>query len=263
MKNWRNKGITLLCVSMLVVIVAGCNSDSDAKSEVKTFNSDNIKEIYVQTDSQNIELSRSSNEQIEVRSTDKGVTTAEEGGSLKVNAPESSSVFNPKTTTVYVALPNQLYEKVNLTTKSGKITGKDSKTKELNVSGDSGSIDINGFEGEKIVTHMSAGDINLVGISGGMEVSADTGNINISHQGEIGQDSSVRSNSGGIEVKLDPAPSSLSINAVTNSGKIESSLKSSSGPSGSDKELHAQIGKVTDGSPVLSLETSSGTIVIK
>ncbi|MET3207351.1 UNVERIFIED_CONTAM: lia operon protein LiaG [Paenibacillus sp. PvR008] len=263
MGKWRNKGVTLLCVSMLVVIVAGCNSDSDAKSEVKTFNSDNIKEIYVQTDSQNIELSRSSNEQIEVRSTDKGITAVNEGGALKVNAPGSSSIFNLKTNTVYVALPNRLYDKVNLTTKSGKITGKDSKSKELNVSGDSSSIDIQGFEGEKIVSHMSAGDINLVGISGAMEVSVDAGNINISHQGEIAQDSSVKSNSGKIELKLDPAPSSLRINAVTNSGEIESSLKSSSDPSGSDKELHAQIGKVTDGSPVLSLETSSGTIVIE
>lgn len=263
MRKWRNKGVTLLCVSMLVVIVAGCNSDSDAKSEVKTFNSDNIKEIYVQTDSQNIELSRSSNEQIEVRSTVKGVTISDEGGALKVNAPGSSSIFNLKTNIVYVALPNQLYDKVNLTTKSGKIMGKDSKSKEMNASGDSGSIDIQGFEGEKIVSHMSAGDINLVGISGAMEVSVDAGNINISHQGEIAQDSSVKSNSGKIELKLDPAPSSLRINAVTNSGKIESSLKSSSDSSGSDKELHAQIGKVTDGSPVLSLETSSGNIVIE
>ncbi|QDY84676.1 DUF4097 domain-containing protein [Paenibacillus polymyxa] len=260
MKNWRNKGIAMLCASMLVVIVTGCSSDSDTKSEMKRFNSDNIKEIYVQTDSQNIELSRSDNEQIEVRSTGKEVTTVNEGSSLKVNAPESSSVFNPKTNTVYVALPNQLFEKINLTTNSGKITGKEGKSKELNVSGDSGSIDINGFEGEKIVAHMSAGDINLVGISGGMEVSSDTGSINIIHQGDIGQNSSVRSNSGGIEVKLDPAPSSLSINAVTNSGKIDSSLKSSSGPSGSDKELHTQIGK---GGPELSLETSSGTIVIQ
>ncbi|MDQ0496759.1 MULTISPECIES: DUF4097 family beta strand repeat-containing protein [Paenibacillus] len=263
MENWRNKGIALLCASMLAVLVAGCNSDSDAKSEVKRFNSDNIKNIYVQTDSQNIELSRSDNAQIEVRSTIKGVTISDEGETLKVIAAESSGIFNLKTNIVYVALPNRIYKKIDLITKSGKITGKDSKSKELSISGDSGSIGIQGFEGEKIVSHTSSGDINLAGISGGMEVSADAGNINISHQGEIAQDSSVKSNSGKIELKLDPAPSSLRINAVTKSGKIESSLKASSGPSGSDKELHAQIGKITDESPVLFVENSSGSIVIQ
>lgn len=262
MKNLNSKLIIGLSVGFLSLIISGCGSDSASKNETKSFEGQKVEEIYIKTGGQNIELRPSSNEEIKVSmNTDKELPAKVNGNVLTVDIKESSDFINFKTDTVYVDVPGETYKKISLITTSGNIKGKDLNTEELTLNSDSGEIDIDGYNGNKIIGEFVASNVKLEGINGDLAIKNDTGNVSVFHKGIFENDSSISSNTGKVELNIESKPKNLLVDAVTESGKIRTSLFTSDEitSKGAGNKLKSEIGS---GGPTLSIRSYSGDINI-
>lgn len=260
----RSKKITALVLAgVLALTLAGCGSK--ASSAGKTFDGGQVEEIIIKTDGQNIEILPAGSGEIKVSTkAGKEIHADLSGGVLDINYGSSSNLVNLKTDTLQVELPDKQFRKISLTTFAGKIQGKGLKADELVFQGDSGSLEINGFEGNQIQGKIVAGDIQLSGVAGDFKIENDAGNVKVSHTGKLAQESSIRTGTGKVEMTFDNVPSALEINASTESGKIESSLASASdvNAAGAGQQLKATIGSAA-GAPSLTIKSSSGSIYLK
>ncbi|WP_445506039.1 DUF4097 family beta strand repeat-containing protein [Niallia sp. 03190] len=262
MKNLSSKLVLILNVGIICSIISGCGSNSLSKNETKSFEGQKIEEINIKTGGQNIEFRPSNGKEVTVKmKAEKELPAKVEDNVLSVVIEDSSDFINFKTETLYVDIPKDTYKKINLVTTSGNITGEDLKAEKLILTADSGEININGFEGDKVKGEVVSGNVKLVNIMGDLSIENDTGNVSVSHKGTFKNDSSISSNSGEIEAKLEDKPNSLQIDAATESGKIKTSLFSSKEIITKDagSKLKSEIG--SEG-PTLSLHSSSGNINI-
>ena len=209
MKSLKSRIMLIMCIGFLSFVISGCGLNQDSKNETKSFEGNEVEEIYIKTGAQNIELRPSNDAYIKV-----SMKTALElpaklsGNVLTVDVEESDNMINIKTETLYVDLPGEVYKKISLITTSGNITGEKLNTDELVLTSDSGEIDINGFDGKMLKGEIVAGNVTLKGINGDLDINNDTGNVTVSHKGIFQNDSSIRSNTGKVEVEFENKPDS-------------------------------------------------------
>lgn len=265
MINRNIKMITTALAAVLALSLSGCDSKPSVNSAGKTFDGTQVEEIILNTDGQNIEIRPAGSSEIKVSTKGGKEAIAElNGGVLDVNYGRSSSLVNFKTDTLQVELPDKQFRKISLTAFAGQIKGEGLKADELVFIGDSGRLEIKGFEGNHIQGKVASGDIELTGITGDFHIENDAGNVKVSHNGQLGQGSSIRTGTGKVEMAFENAPGVLEIDASTESGRIESSLTSASEviAAGAGQELKAKIGSAAD-APNLTIKSSSGSIYIK
>ncbi|GAA0133850.1 hypothetical protein YSY43_06900 [Paenibacillus sp. YSY-4.3] len=263
--NRKIKMMTMVFAAVMVLFLSGCDSKPSANSAGKIFDGKQVEEIVIKTDGQNIEIRPASSAEIKVSTKGGKEISAElNDGVLDVNYGSSSALVNFKTDTLQIELPDKQFAKISLTTFAGQIKGEGLKADELMFTGDSGSLEINGFEGKRIQGKIAAGDIELTGIAGDFIIENDAGNVKVSHNGQLAHESSIRTETGNVEMTFENAPNALEIDASTESGKIESSLTSASdvNATGAGQELKATIG-TSAGAPNLTIKSSAGSIYIK
>ncbi|WP_129706762.1 DUF4097 family beta strand repeat-containing protein [Priestia megaterium] len=259
MKNLNNKILSILSIGALSIMVTACGSNS-ASSKSKSVEGGKIEQISIKTDGQNIELRPTDGSNVKVKmKSDEELPVKVDGNSLAVDIGESSKFINFKTETLYVDLPSDMYKKISLETQSGNITGENLKAENLLVTSDSGNIDIDGYEGKKVTGDVVAGNVKFNSASGDFDLNNETGDITISHKGSFNSDSNLFTQSGKINLSFNGKPDNLKIEAVTESGKINTTLFPSEDitEKSGGNQLNSKLGS---SGPVLSVRSSSGNI---
>ncbi len=149
MKNIGIKIGLFIILGLFMIITAGCDADRNAEHQIKSFSAEEIKEIYISTDGQNIELLPTHGEQVAVSmKTNSPLPAILAEGVLTIKLDASSKYINFKSKTLYVEIPNRLYQILKLTSASGNISLEKINAKEITILTDSGNISVKGFEGE-------------------------------------------------------------------------------------------------------------------
>lgn len=246
--------------------ITGCGLETGSAKQVKAFEGKQVQEVVIKTEGQNISVRPSSSQEVKVSiDADKEVPMDLNGGVLSIELGSSSNFINFKNSTLHVELPSQAYRKLSLITASGQITGEELRADELQLSTDSGDIKINGYDGSQITGEVAAGSIDLKNVNGNIVLNNDTGNIKISHNGKIGKESVIRTETGSVDFAFENKPASLQLDVSTESGSIKSSLTSPEDiiPKGAGSRLNAVIGSEDGGVPLLTIRSSSGSINLK
>ena len=147
---------------------------------------------------------------------------------------------------------------VRISTGSGDIvaTGVNGAATVKSGSGDV-SIELTGAERSNVSVSAASGDVRISGAGGTLDVKSSSGNVSI--QGTLGGAWSVSTASGDVVLSL-PAQAGFSLDAQSNSGRIETSAPVTMAGTLSRREVK---GDVRGGGPLLQLRTASGSITIR
>lgn len=142
---------------------------------------------------------------------------------------------------------------------SGDITLQDSKTKDLQVDVTSGDSTIRNAEAKMVTLSSTSGDVLLDRVKGDTEVGNISGNIQI-RKAELDGNIKIDSTSGDIDIQLNKDPQSLALNYDGVSGDANVQLD---GMLFEEKSEHSLKGKIGKGDYVIDVNTSSGDFTLQ
>lgn len=208
-------------------------------------------------------------------------TVAQEGSNIRIEASQANKAFNigfGEQMLIRVNLPPALVSEITTTVGSADIQVKGLQNHAANYTFNTGSGDLsaNDLQANKLTIKTGSGDLNLTNITGNLDTSTNSGDINLNGQNRLG-DLSFQVGSGDINIaaSLNPTGTGL-IN--TKSGDVQLKLTDSkalgfdisTGSGDIDFKL-ANVGPVTKekhllktgGSPVISIRTGSGDVTVE
>jgi DUF4097 and DUF4098 domain-containing protein YvlB len=215
---------------ILTLFLTGCG-----KEESQEF--PDQKNIFVETDGQNISVVPSKTNQITVKSEDEVITDVKQEGiyfSLADTKP-----INFKTSTLTIAIPNNNHDAISLVSTSGKIKGKEVHAAKLYSKSDSGSIHLSSIQGEQI------------------EIETLSGNATLTSDNQLTKDANIKTDTGDIHIVFKKEMDNILLDLQTTSGSIHTPFQKDPTIDNGKQRLTFKKGDVEH---TLSLESNSGTI---
>jgi lia operon protein LiaG len=259
----------------------------------ETYSKEAVDSIYIRSGSTDVEVVRGESNQIEISLTgraskkyvpDLKLDTELEGGRLTIEPVVKDNIWsfgiNVLSVDVVVALPDQVWDSVELQVGSGNIGLSKLNAKSLTASTQSGNIKMKDLQADEITTRASSGNTNVSGYhtrtlafktgsgnvtieDGSGEVKGETGSGNIIVKADsIASDMDVETGSGNVSIQLAEEPKSLTFEFTTKSGRSSIDWPYRSASTDGEEDTH-RTGIFGDGSVRLVAESGSGNITVK
>lgn len=277
-------GLLLFVIGTLgtvALMFSGIGFASENVIEEQTFNGQNLKNVSIHSELADVIFHPADNDKVKIElkgRTSKKLKTkfqaSADGKTLNISVKQKTKIFNVDFSFVNndvnlnVYLPKKMYDSLEFNTKLGDISASDKLTaKNATIKTDIGDIELNGFEGEKIVGNTALGDIKIKGLHAAFDLNTDEGDVNLQPVLALKNENKIRSALGDVKVDVSEDPEGLALDLSTELGDIESDfsittvMKASSSDAVSQK-LKGQYGKNIKTGSSLTIETDMGDITL-
>jgi lia operon protein LiaG len=278
----------------------------------ETYSKEAVDSIYIRSGSTDVEVVRGESNQIEISLTgraskkyvpDLKLDTELEGGRLTIEPDVKDNIWsfgiNVLSVDVVVALPDQVWDSVELQVGSGNIGLSKLNAKALTASTQSGNAKLSKIEAGTVAVELGSGNIVVEGLqadaiatrtnSGNTSVTEyqtrtlvfKTGSGNVSIEDGVGEvkgettsgniivkvdsiasDMDVETGSGNVTIQLAEEPKALAFEFTTKSGHSSIDWPYRSASTESEEDTH-RTGMFGDGAVRLVAESGSGNITVK
>ncbi|KON88234.1 hypothetical protein AF332_16435 [Sporosarcina globispora] len=278
-------GLLLFVIGTLgtvTLMFSGIGFTSENVIEEQTFNSQNLKNVSIHSELADVIIHPADNDKVKIelkgRTSKKPKTefqASADGETLNISVKQKTKIFNVdfgfvnNDVNLNVYLPKKMYDSLEFNTNLGDISANDKLTaKNATLKTDMGDIELNGFEGEKIVGNTALGDIEIKGLHAAFDLNTDKGDVNLQPVLALENENKIRSALGDVKVEVSEDPEGLALDLSTELGDIESDfsitsvMKASSSDAVSQK-LKGQYGKNIKNGSSLTIETDMGDIILE
>lgn len=271
-------------IGTVTLVFSGVGFANKEIIEEQTFSGKNLKKVSIDSELADVILHPTDDDEVKMeikgRTTKKLKTdfqTSENGETLKISVKQKDKPFfnfnvsfiNNNDVDLNVYLPKKIYDLLEINTNLGDISADYKLTaKNATIKTDMGEIQLNEFEGEKIVGKTALGDIEIKDLNAAFDFQSDKGDVNLQSVLAFNNKNKIKSTLGDVEVGVSEDPEGLALDLSTKLGDIESDfsvttvIKDSSGNAISQK-LKGQYGKNIKNGPSLTIETDMGDIILE
>ncbi|MGO0060245.1 DUF4097 family beta strand repeat-containing protein [Brevibacillus fluminis] len=239
--------------------------------EQKKIPADPISTLAVETDTTDISVIPSGDADIHVNlggqisEQQRKVLTFEatqsKDGTLRVNVKKGSVFSFPfqfdGRLELIISVPPKAFERIELTSGTGDVKIKNVQAKQLKVETSTGDALAQDSQTQDAAIHTSTGDVKLADLTGRMDLSTDTGNINATFTKKLEQDVTIDSSTGDVAIRLGALPDALRTELESSTGEIRARIKGLQAEEQKEHSFQAAYG--TNG-PLIRVTTSTGEI---
>ncbi|RNB90587.1 hypothetical protein EDM56_08780 [Brevibacillus fluminis] len=239
--------------------------------EQKKFPADQISTLAVETDTTDISVIPSADVDIHVNlggqiseQQRKGLTfetSQSKDGTLSVNVKKGIVFGFPfqfdGRLELIISVPQKAFERIELTSSTGDVKIKNAQAKQMKVETSTGNAFAQDSQTQDLAIHTSTGDVKLADLTGRIDLSTDTGNINATFSKKLEQDLTVDSSTGDVAIQLGALPDALRAELESSTGEIRARIKGLQAEEQKEHSFKAAYG--TNG-PLIRVTTSTGEI---
>ncbi|MGG0185198.1 DUF4097 family beta strand repeat-containing protein [Bacillus rhizoplanae] len=232
------------------------------KLEQKQFKNDQIKNINVDTDVGDVVIEKGKTDSFEIRYSGdqekRKLDVNEKGETLQVEVKTKKKhifdfsffSFGFKGESLIVAVPERVYNQIEIETEAGNIQVRDIQSENVSAHTAAGEVEMKQIKSNNVNTSSSAGDIVLHKVEGKVLAEATAGNIEVTqHNPQYSIEA--ESAAGDVNIQLQEVPKDAVVKGSSHAGDVKIFGKE-------NKEITLGNGKVQ-----ISGETAAGDVKIK
>jgi lia operon protein LiaG len=279
-------GLLLFVIGLIgtvTLLFSGVGFANNKVIEKQTLIGNGLKKVSIHSDLADVIIHPANDDEVKMEltgnTTQKLKTTfqpSDDGETLNISVKQKDKFFfninfdfmNSNDVNLNVYLPQKYYDSLEISTNLGDISTDYKLTaKNAIIKTEMGDVQLNGFEGEKIIGKTALGEIEIKELNAAFDIQSEKGDVNLQSVLSFSNENKIKTALGDVEVGITEDPEGLALDLSTELGDIESdtfitdAIKSS-GDAISNK-LKGQYGKNIKDGPSLTIKAEMGDITLK
>lgn len=247
--------------------------EQQAFQEQKSIDGKNIRRLEIKTETADVQITKSSTDQIEVKlygtmlkQTNNVVKLAvEQKGTdqAQIIVYESERfpfMFGYKKLNLEVSLPDKMYQQLRMYSSTGGLQADfPLQADQLQLNTGTGDISLRGYTGNQLTISSETGDVDLYQVKGGVSIRTTTGDVDDLELAELTRDVSIETATGDVSVKLKTVPASASLELESDTGEVAAELPNLSFATKEENKIRASLGT---GGAIIRMQSATGDLQI-